>query len=1066
MANEFVARNGIISKGGFTTPHKVVSSGYQITVDDYLIECSGSFTVTLPNAVGIEGKHYIIKNNGSLIISIATTLSQTIDGVTSMTLAAHSSIQLISTGANWINVLIGDSNTLDGLDSTSFALTTSLNGTQNYLTKYGASGITQSSINDNGSRVDIQFPLRVNYKTFYNVAQRINTSGNETGTIYIELPFGWTSNMGTYEIDIYNYNSNTKAKIIVSGYNYGSGVWVNTSLQIVGSLPSNVVRLGYNSNTSKCCILIGTTSTVWAYPQIYVSKVTQGFGNSADWSTGWTISVITSETDITAIVQPTANVGMMLNGKTLTQQISDNDGRYLGITASAVSAKKLTDAITITDFTTFNPTTLGLAVGEIKPFYSASANNRPVYPNASGTSIATGYIEYVYIDYYKYIAYSANGTDFAIGAYNSSAFQGWTYYTTTNVINSLSNNYLSRWDDTNNKFINSLIYDNGTNVGIGTTAPNEQLEITKNFQLPNTTGTTPYGIIYKDGSRFIHDFNYGNNGTVTTTGGNTFVGLNAGNLTMGSTATSASQASYNTGIGYISLYSNTTGSQNTANGYSSLYSNTTGNSNTANGYSSLASNTTGSSNTAMGRNSLASNTMGSSNTALGYYSLYSNTTGSYNTALGLSSGRYIADGSTGRSTGNNGLYLGYNSKASADGTDNEIVIGFNAVGKGSNTATYGNSSMAKHIFEAGNVGIGTTNPIAKLQIGNNWVAYPLGNNVIHLGSSGFANINKIPEMLVTTNNSSTIPDIIGLALHNSNNTPGAYAPLLVFSKVESDSSPYNTSLAAIGARTVTGSGSGSGWIDGELMFYTSPSSGSGLLERMRISENGNVGIGTTAPVTKAHIDGVLTINPGSNSNYSEGIRIASSTNGYSGVHLGVDPTVANGYQTNQWWIGKDGRDHGFNIFGGSKDVFHILSSGNVGINTITPYAKLHTKGSMIVGNGPQTSVLSTNSLGIHENSGVDTALGFWQNGIASSLIGHKANDSILYLTNTTGGSILGYLPNSIALKSNGNVGIGIDPTEKLDVNGNVKANEHKYSTGTNVGSRYNATDQTIEFYFS
>ena len=56
------------------------------------------------------------------------------------------------------------------------------------------------------------------------------------------------------------------------------------------------------------------------------------------------------------------------------------------------------------------------------------------------------------------------------------------------------------------------------------------------------------------------------------------------------------------------------------------------------------------------------------------------------------SGRYLADGTTGRSTGNNGLYLGYNSKASADGTDNEIVIGYNAIGKGSNTAIIGSGN--------------------------------------------------------------------------------------------------------------------------------------------------------------------------------------------------------------------------------------------------------------------------------------------------------------------------------------------------------------------------------------
>ena len=63
------------------------------------------------------------------------------------------------------------------------------------------------------------------------------------------------------------------------------------------------------------------------------------------------------------------------------------------------------------------------------------------------------------------------------------------------------------------------------NVGIGTTTPNQQLEITGNFRLPQTTfANSNSGVIYKDGARFLHDFNYGNNGTVTTAGRNTFMG--------------------------------------------------------------------------------------------------------------------------------------------------------------------------------------------------------------------------------------------------------------------------------------------------------------------------------------------------------------------------------------------------------------------------------------------------------------------------------------------------------------------------------------------------------------
>ena len=238
-------------------------------------------------------------------------------------------------------------------------------------------------------------------------------------------------------------------------------------------------------------------------------------------------------------------------------------------------------------------------------------------------------------------------------------------------------------------------------VGIGTTGPGAKLDIAAgNLDLDSTTNANQFGVISKDGVRFIHNFNYGNNGMVTTDGYNTFVGVYAGNLTMGSTATQTYQASYNTALGFQALYSNTTGYNNTASGVQSLYSNTTGYYNTASGVQALFSNTTG-----------------YRNTASGMYALYSNTTGSYNTASGYNAGSYISGGVNPNQTSITSLYLGAETKALANGDSNEIVLGYNTTGFGSNTAAYGNSSLTKHIFQAGNVGIGTTTPTGKLEIG-------------------------------------------------------------------------------------------------------------------------------------------------------------------------------------------------------------------------------------------------------------------------------------------------------------------------------------------------------------
>ena len=64
MANEFVARRGIISLGGITFPQVTINGAYTATTDDYMIDITGgTFNVSLPTAVGISGKIYQIKNS-------------------------------------------------------------------------------------------------------------------------------------------------------------------------------------------------------------------------------------------------------------------------------------------------------------------------------------------------------------------------------------------------------------------------------------------------------------------------------------------------------------------------------------------------------------------------------------------------------------------------------------------------------------------------------------------------------------------------------------------------------------------------------------------------------------------------------------------------------------------------------------------------------------------------------------------------------------------------------------------------------------------------------------------
>ena len=94
------------SSAPVTTPYIAVTANFVASQYNQTIDCTANtFTVTLPNAIGISGKVMNVKNTGTGVITIATTASQTIDGQTTQTLSAqYTSLELISTGANWIIV--------------------------------------------------------------------------------------------------------------------------------------------------------------------------------------------------------------------------------------------------------------------------------------------------------------------------------------------------------------------------------------------------------------------------------------------------------------------------------------------------------------------------------------------------------------------------------------------------------------------------------------------------------------------------------------------------------------------------------------------------------------------------------------------------------------------------------------------------------------------------------------------------------------------------------------------------------------------------------------------------
>lgn len=108
------------------------------------------------------------------------------------------------------------------------------------------------------------------------------------------------------------------------------------------------------------------------------------------------------------------------------------------------------------------------------------------------------------------------------------------------------------------------------------------------------------------------------------------------------------------------------------------------------------------SNTSFGDQNLIANTSGVDNTSLGFRALmYLTGLSDKIVALGSNAGRYFGTNSP-LTTALGSIFIGYNTRASADNSINETVIGNDVAGAGNNSVTLGNPSVTKTVLR-GNV---------------------------------------------------------------------------------------------------------------------------------------------------------------------------------------------------------------------------------------------------------------------------------------------------------------------------------------------------------------------------
>ena len=306
------------------------------------------------------------------------------------------------------------------------------------------------------------------------------------------------------------------------------------------------------------------------------------------------------------------------------------------------------------------------------------------------------------------------------------------------------------------------------------------------------------------------------------------------------------------------------------------------------------------------------------------------------------------------------------------------------------TNNAGTFAEKMRITSAGNVGIGTTAPTAKLDIGTS--------------------ANVIP---ISISNSADTAVATPLLLLNQGQGGGAYSrqPAIAFSGPWSVTNPtqYYATIKAYNDNGGPGAGAQS-----SLRFATSSGDPAVLSDKMTITGPGNVGIGTTSPSAPLHTVGEM--------------RSSGATNGFA--------TVDRTDNTNKMIMYLDNGLLKFDDYGGQSRMVINRSSGNVGIGTTAPLAPL-----TVLGSGSGTTVANSGSSDATMNFRASRGTVGIDVGMLDNGTGYVQNRNIAALGTTY----------DLSLQPNGgNLGVGtITPRATLDVSGPIVSRaSQSFAAGT------------------
>lgn len=616
-------------------------------------------------------------------------------------------------------------------------------------------------------------------------------------------------------------------------------------------------------------------------------------------------------------------------------------------------------------------------------------------------------------------------------------------------------NYIPKFNGTKS-LTNSVIYQNGSNVGIGTTSPSTALDVNGNIHygtnsfissgiggnklyLQETTGNATY--INDGNNRFVVSagaFDLRNGATTKF-----YVNTTTGNVGIGTTTPGAKIDLYNPGgqsvlrlSGYNAAAYNPMGSIDF---FENHYYNLTiaevqgGRSSGAanNGYLNFSVANAGSLKNALFINYNGNVGIGTTSPTLGKLQIYGGNAALQSSSSGNSATDYLAfydSGSTRHgyvgdgSSGNGDIYL------MAD-TGNNLQLGANGTTK-------------EYIGANGYVGIGTTSPSYKLQVTGSSAGVGDGNQIFSLSQTS----GKAQLSIGVLNGSYSWIQSYG--------SGEGYYPISLNpngGNVGIGTTTPQNKLNVIGDTNITGNlyvagkqiGAGANISGSGTANYIPKFTGTGTIGNSAIYQSGgNIGIGTTSPTNP------LTVQSSGNNQ----LRIQYNSSIYTGIS-----TDSNGYfyitpASGRMYLNGPGVNNNLYIYDYTKSNSysslnaHILSladnsaitkvslsatgnsyfnGGNVGIGTTNPTDKLYVYG------GNETIENPSAPATLHLRAGT-TDFTMSTTSAGNTVLQGGAGDNSGVVIDASGQT------NQLVVANNGNVGIGVsNPSAKLQVSGDV-----------------------------